>query len=321
MRSKLYNIIVLVFFLTPLLNLAQSLSEISEFGRNDGNLRMFIHEPKHEITKQKALVVVLHGCTQSAAKVAEQSGWNVLADKHGFVVIYPEQKFSNNTSGCFNWFYTKDIDPKSGESSSILEMIEYTKQNYSIDSTQIFIYGLSAGAAMTINLMANNPNVFNSGASLAGGPYGMATNFIQAARAMLNPKIKSAQEWAKLVPKSTNGVYPKLIIIHGTMDNTVDFANAIELIKQWTYLHQIEYKNRDSVADFMGIPNVQRYEYPENENVSDVIFYKIKGLGHALPVDPGDNENQGGATGMFADDYDFFSTYYIAMDFGLIPLK
>lgn len=264
------------------------------------------------------MVVVLHGCTQSAAKVAEQSGWNVLADKHGFVVIYPEQKFSNNTSGCFNWFYSKDIDPKSGESSSILEMIEYTKQNYSIDSTQIFIYGLSAGAAMTINLMANAPNVFNSGASLAGGPYGMATNFIHAARAMLNPKIKSAQEWAKLVPKSTIGDYPKLIIVHGTMDNTVDFANAIELIKQWTYLHQIEYKNRDSVADFMGIPNVQRYEYPENEIDSDVVFYKIKGFGHALPVDPGDNENQGGETGIFAVDCDFFSTYYIAKDFGLI---
>ena len=102
------------------------------------------------------------------------------------------------------------------------------------------------------------------------------------------------------------------------MDNTVDFANAIELIKQWTYLHQIEYKNRDSVADFMGIPNVQRYEYPENEIDSDVVFYKIKGFGHALPVDPGDNENQGGETGIFAVDCDFFSTYYIAKDFGLI---
>ena len=72
------------------------------------------------------MVVVLHGCTQSAAKVAEQSGWNVLADKHGFVVIYPEQKFSNNTSGCFNWFYSKDIDPKSGERFKIFfdELLE-----------------------------------------------------------------------------------------------------------------------------------------------------------------------------------------------------
>ena len=226
------RILFLLHLLSSLFIQAQGITEIPNFGVNDGNLRMYIHEPENNNSTNKPLVVVLHGCTQSAAKVAEQSGWNVLADKHGFVVIYPEQKFSNNTSGCFNWFYSKDIDPKSGESSSILEMIEYTKQNYRIDSTQIFIYGLSAGAAMTINLMANAPNIFNSGASLAGGPYGMATNFIQAARAMLNPKIKSAQEWAKLVPKSTNGVYPKLIIIHGTMDNTVDFANAIELIKQ-----------------------------------------------------------------------------------------
>lgn len=310
---------IIFWLLLPLSIGTQGLTEVSDFGRNDGNLRMFIHDPKSLNTESKPLVVVLHGCSQTAEKVAEQSGWNVLADKYGFIVVYPEQKLSNNVSGCFNWFYTNDIDPKSGESSSILEMINYTKQNHNIDSTRVFIYGLSAGAAMTVNLMANAPATFNSGASLAGGPYGMATNVIQAARAMLNPKTKTGQEWGKLVPKSSNGIYPKLVIVHGTIDNTVDFGNAIELIKQWTFLHQIEYKNRDSVADFMGNSAVQRFEYPENEKESDVIFYKIKGLGHALPVDPGSKENQGGETGMFTVDCDFFSTYYIAKDFGLIP--
>lgn len=297
---------------------AQSLTEISDFGNNDGDLRMYLHETIKKNEVPRPLVVVLHGCSQSAENVAKQSGWNALADKYDFLVIYPEQKYSNNVSHCFNWFYEKDLDPERGESSSILEMIDYTRRNYAIDSNQIFIYGLSAGAAMSVNLLGNRPTLFNSGASLAGGPYGMATNFVQAARAMLNPKTKTAKEWASLVPKSKNQIYPKLIIVHGTIDNSVDFANAIELIKQWTYLHQIEYKNRISVGDFMGNTAVQRFEYPENENDSDVIFYKIKDLGHALPVDPGTQENQGGETGIFAVDCDFFSTYYIAKDFGLI---
>lgn len=318
MPNKLYLFTCIILgFTTSTRICAQSLTEVRDFGENRGNLRMYLHDNNKDNQIEKPLVIVLHGCSQSAEKVAAQSGWNILADKYGFMVVYPEQKFSNNTSGCFNWFYTKDIDPKSGESSSILEMIDYAKENYNIDSTRVFIYGLSAGAAMTVNLLANAPSTFNSGASLAGGPYGMATNFIQAARAMLNPKIRTAKEWAALVPKSTNGVYPKLIIVHGTKDNTVDFGNAIELIKQWTFLHQIEYKNRDSSEDFMENPAVQRFQYSDND--SDVIFYKIKGLGHALPVDPGTKDNQGGETGVFAIDCDFFSTYYIAKDFGLIP--
>ena len=296
--------------------MSQNLNEIKEFGRNDGNLRMFLHEPIHVNNSKKPLVVVLHGCSQNANKVAEQSGWNVLADKYNFMVIYPEQKSSNNISGCFNWFYKKDINTKSGESSSILDMIKYTRENYSIDSTQIFIYGLSAGAIMTVNLLANEPTLFNSGASLAGGAYGIAKNFIQAAGAMLDPPTKTPKEWGELIPKSPNGIYPKLVVVHGTEDNTSAFQNSIELIKQWTYIHQIEYKNRDSVEVFMGNQAVQRYEYPENDSV--IVFYKIKGIGHALPVDPGTDYNQGGKTGIFAVDCDFFSTYYIAKDFGLI---
>jgi hypothetical protein len=48
-----------------------------------------------------------------------------------------------------------------------------------------------------------------------------------------------------------------------------------------------------------------------------IVFYKIKHLGHKLMVDPGEGETQGGQTGLFAVDKDFFSTYWIMLDFGL----
>jgi len=40
-------------------------------------------------------------------------------------------------------------------------------------------------------------------------------------------------------------------------------------------------------------------------------------IGHALPIDPGPIPLQGGQKGVFAVDKDFFSTYYILLDFGL----
>lgn len=296
----------------------EQLKEIHSFGRNEGNLKMYLHPPQNNQINNKALVVVLHGCSQNAEKVEHLSGWSELADKYNFIVIYPEQKMSNNVSNCFNWFYKKDINPNSGESSSILEMINYMKTNYSIDTSKIFITGLSAGAAMTVNLLANSPETFNAGASLAGGAYGLATNFGQAAKVMINPPIQSAEKLGSLVPKSVNNIYPKLIIIHGTSDNTVDYRNANELIKQWTNIHNINFSDRIVQENFIQNPLIERVNFPDANGQSKVIFYKIKETGHTLPVDPGEKENQGGNTGVFATDCDFFSTYYIALDFGLI---
>lgn len=299
--------------------LGQGLTEIELFGKNEGNLRLFVHEVESDANSTIPLVVVLHGCSQNAEKVAAQSGWNELADKYGFMVIYPEQKMANNVSSCFNWFNKTDINPLQGESSSILEMIQYTTEHFNINRNRIFIYGLSAGAAMTVNLLASSPETFYAGASLAGGPFGMASNFMQAARAMVNPPIKTADEWGKKIPESNHGKFPKLVVLHGTADHTVDYRNAEELIKQWTNIHQIESDDYKRIEHFAENSKVEKRIYPENSDEGSIYFYSIEGLGHSLPVYPGELENQGGQTGMFAENIHFFSTYYIAKDFGLIP--
>ena len=69
----------------------QSLQEIAAFGSNPGNLRMFAHVPPG-LDAKPALVVALHGCTQSARDYAVVTGWCDVADRHGSVVIYPEQQ-------------------------------------------------------------------------------------------------------------------------------------------------------------------------------------------------------------------------------------
>lgn len=308
--------LVLLTLLLPIYSTAQNIVEVEDFGQNIGNLRMYIHTKTNETGNNLPLVVVLHGCSQNAQKVAEQTGWNELADNYGFVVIYPEQKRSNNMSNCFNWFNKNDIDPNNGESSSILEMIDYTKVNYSIDSTRIFIYGLSAGAAMTVNLLANSPNIFNTGAAFAGGAYGIAETMLSASSAMSNPPSKTPEEWARLVPKADS--YPRLIIGHGTKDNVVDFQNSQELLKQWTFLHGLDKNDEIVEPKFANNKLITRTSYRDSLANEHVIFYQINDTGHALPVDPGDGEKQGGKTGMFAVDRDFFSTYYIAKDFGII---
>ncbi|MCW3070675.1 MAG: esterase, depolymerase [Bacteroidetes bacterium] len=73
-----------------------AVTEVAYFGANPGNLSMYVYSPATLAKDDKCpLVVVLHGCSQSAQLVSEQSGWSKLADTYGFRVLYPQQKASN----------------------------------------------------------------------------------------------------------------------------------------------------------------------------------------------------------------------------------
>lgn len=320
-RMLLRTVVLALTFAFHTANTKAELTGIVGFGPNPGNLKMFIHVPatlKDTLT-QIPLIVALHGCSQNAKTIAKHSGWNKLADEQHFIVLYPQQKRINNPSNCFNWFRSNDIDMEKGESASIKSMIDFTIDSFNIDTTRIYVYGLSAGAAMSVTLMVNYPCAFNSGAIFAGGPYGVASNAFEALKVMANPPNKTPAEWGALITKQHNQeCSPKLIVVHGTRDKIVDIQNSLELIDQWTYLHHTDTLPDKTITSFASNPLIERFSYFDSLGNEVIIFYKVLKTGHALPVDPGEDEVQGGTTGMYAVDRDFYSTYYVAKDFGLI---
>src|ERR1700757_4552192 len=171
---------------------------VSSFGTNPGNLNMYSYVPTG-ITGKAPLVVVMHGCTQNATTVATQSGWNTLADRHKFFVVYPEQNSANNSSNCFNWFVQGDENRNQGEAYSIKQMVDYMKTHYMIDTTQIFATGLSAGACMTNVMLACYPDIFKAGAVMAAAPYKAATNSTQAAEIVYGTDTNTPTAWGDSV--------------------------------------------------------------------------------------------------------------------------
>ena len=290
------------------------LREIFGFGSNPGNLRMFGYRPPTP-ADNPALVVVLHGCTQTAAGYDLGAGWSTLADRYGFALLLPEQQRSNNPNGCFNWFQPEHSRRNQGEPLSIRQMIEKSIVDYGIDRRRVFVTGLSAGGAMTSNMLACYPEVFAGGAIVAGLPYGAATNVQQAFESMFQSPSRSAREWGDLVRKASShrGPWPRVSVWHGNADKTVIPSNAQEILKQWTEVHGLplcaSMKTRTD-----GFPR----EVWINEAGDELIeAYTITNMAHGTPLAVGEAEGACGAPGPFLLPVGISSTYHIAKFFGI----
>ena len=295
-------------------DLHSPLAEVKGFGSNPGGLRMFSYVP---VVQQhpRALVVVLHGCGQSAAGYDVGAGWSTLAKHYGFAVLMPEQQPSNNVNTCFNWFNPEDIAREHGEACSIRQMIARMVADHGIDPRRIFITGLSAGGAMTTVMLATYPELFAAGAVIAGLPFGVATNVREALTGMRASRTRSASELGNLVRKATHhkGKWPKLSVWHGTADRTVYPGNANEIVKQWLDVHHLPLEPM-SAGMVDGHPHEVWWD-ADGETV--VESYTIADMAHGTPLGVADNDKHYGTQGAFMIEAGISSSYHIAKFFGL----
>jgi poly(hydroxyalkanoate) depolymerase family esterase len=288
------------------------LSEVDEFGSNPGNLRLFKYVPERP---KSALVVALHGSSQTAASYDLGAGWSTLADRYGFVVLLPQQQIANNPNNGFNWFLPGDIERGEGEALSICQMVETTIAAHRIDRRRVFVTGLSAGGAMACVMLAAYPELFAAGAVIAGLPFGTATNVNEALESMVHVRARSAREWGDLVRAASHhrGPWPRISVWHGSADPVVRRENADQIVKQWIDVHGLDHEPaREELVD--GYPR----RVWRNRAGDDVIeSYTIPGMAHGLPLATGNDEQHCGAPGAFLLDVGISSSYHIAKFWGL----
>src|SRR5712664_3285488 len=263
------------------------LVETTGFGSNPGGLRMFSFVP-HNLQPAPGLVVVLHGCGQTAAAYDLGAGWSTLAKHYGFALLMPQQQPFNNANGCFNWFNPEDTERDSGEACSIRQMIAHAVKEIGIDRERIFVTGL---------------------------PYGVASNVREALNGMFQSPARDAGELGDLVRNASNhkGPWPKLSVWHGSADRTVNPANANEIVKQWLDVHDLPSVPM-SEATVDGYPR-QVWWNADGETI--VESYTITDMAHGTPLGIGDNDKKYGAQGAFLIEAGISSSYHIAHFFGL----
>ena len=292
----------------------RKLREVRDFGSNPGALQMFVHLPS-DLAASSPLVIVLHGCAQTAEAYDYGAGWSTLADRYGFALVLPQQQRSNNPNLCFNWFEPGDIKRGQGEAQSIRQMVDKMVLDHGIDPHRIYVTGLSAGGAMTSVMLATYPDVFAGGAIIAGLPYGAASNVQEAFETMFQSPKRPRQEWGELVRDASAhvGPWPRVSVWHGGADATVIPSNAAEIVKQWTDVHGLpSASTRESIVD--GYPR-QVWLNPKGEEVIE--SYTIPHMAHGTPLAVGNADDQCGAAGAFLLDVGISSSYHIAKFWGI----
>jgi poly(hydroxyalkanoate) depolymerase family esterase len=294
------------------------LIEVSAFGSNPGNLRMLTYVPP-QLPASAPLVVVLHGCLQTAHAYDEGSGWSMLARRHGFALVYAEQSQANNPNRCFNWFQAHDARHGSGEALSIRQMVTRMRRTHSIDPARIFVTGLSAGGAMALVMLATYPEVFAGGGIIAGLPYGAASGMRQVMSAMRRPQPRTAQQWGDLVrfASSYMGPRPTVSIWHGTEDRTVAASNAAALLSQWTNVHGVD----KEVFTQTSLAGHRRRAWSNRKGDTVIELYLIDGMGHGTPVRRTKAQAKAGGAGPFMLDVGISSTLHLAKSWGLVRWK
>jgi poly(3-hydroxybutyrate) depolymerase len=151
---------------------------------NGGNLTGFYYwpatQPAHANGK-RALVLVLHGCLQTAANDVVGSGtggynWKATADKYGAVILAPNATGNVSSSHC--WDYSRTGHSRSnGHEYVLLDLINrfVTNTQYDIDPNQVYVTGLSSGGGETLVLGCIAPDIFAGFGDNAGPVLGTTT--------------------------------------------------------------------------------------------------------------------------------------------------
>ncbi|MET0532205.1 MAG: PHB depolymerase family esterase [Microvirga sp.] len=169
------------------------------------------------------LLVMLHGCSQSARDFAIGTGMDQLAEEQGFLVAYPDQPRSANMAKSWNWFRHGDQERGMGEPSILAGITHQVMDEFNVDPTRVYVAGLSAGGAAAAVMAQAYPDIYAAVGIHSGLACGSAGSRSAALAAM--------RHGALLTPRRTTQPVPT-IVFHGDHDTTVSSINGDQAILQ-----------------------------------------------------------------------------------------
>ena len=182
------------------------------------------------------LVVMLHGCQQTAPDFAAATRMNQLAERKGFAVLYPQQSAAGDAHRCWHW-YQRSIQKGQGDVQLMADLITQVQQRCGLDASRTYAAGLSAGAALATILALRHPQLIAALGVHSAPVFGAADSAISGYRVMQRGAAAVYGEVAGVAARAIATARPALggmpaIVIHGDRDAVVRRINARQLGQQ-----------------------------------------------------------------------------------------
>ncbi|RAO48532.1 Feruloyl esterase [Micromonospora saelicesensis] len=266
---------------------AASLTEVTSFGDNPGRMRMHVYVPDSRPTRP-AVVVAMHGCGGSGPGFYSGSEFASLADRYGYIVIYPSATQQAGFGNCFDVW--SDAAKRRGGGSdpvSIVSMVRYVQQQYAADPERVYATGSSSGGMMTNHMLALYPDLFKAGAAFMGVPFNCFANAADfpptSSQCTGGNMNRTPQQWGDAVRQAYpgySGPRPRVQLWHGTNDTLVPYSLLQEAIEQWTNVFGL---SQTPTSTDTPQANWNRRRYADSGGTVQVEAYSIQGAGHSLP--------------------------------------
>jgi poly(hydroxyalkanoate) depolymerase family esterase len=251
-------------------------------GRLVNHLSYGLYVPSGHALDGMPLVVMLHGCKQSIDEFAEGTRMNLLADRYGFAVVYPEQSKHAHAHLCWHWY---DFSDHAGgaEARAVVSLVDALVATYEFDAGRVYLAGLSAGAGLASLLAVHYPNRFAAVALHSGPAFGEARSGIVAMDVM---RRGTRHEPVGLIDAAVDlKSYPGMpaIIFHGDADHVVSPENAEQLAVQFARLNGLVdaegARRSGEIREERKAGVVTRDHVKSGRRV--VRLCRVQGLGHA----------------------------------------
>ena len=242
------------------------------------------------------MLVALHGGGQGTmgdAKnnrhfFADYTGLNTVAEKYGFIVVYPRQSTLNNyTYDYWNWYIQQSRTSK--EPKAIYDIVNEVKHSYSIDNSRVFICGISAGAAMAQVLAVTYTDVFAGCCSVAGITYKSgniaSTSKLQAEGPSIENSVITNNIFNYL---GNDKKVTKLLVVTGTADTRVHPKNSLVMAQTWAGAMQKINPSVDTQLSSESLTGINGVAYTRSVHATlngeeICTLYEIDGMGHSWP--------------------------------------
>jgi poly(hydroxyalkanoate) depolymerase family esterase len=251
-------------------------------GRFVNHLAYALYLPPGAALTDMPLVVMLHGCQQSAEEFAQGTRINLLADRFGFAVLYPEQSKTAHVHRCWHW-YEDSANSGGGEAAAVVSLVHEVVARHHFDSERVYLAGMSAGAGLAAMLAVKYPSLFAAVGLHSGVVFGDANSAIGAMDAM---RRGSRHDPVGLIDAAVDVAdYPGMpaIIVHGELDSVVSKTNAEQLTTEFLRLNRFidangAWRNGERREETQADSTVTDYVKGGRRVIKTCI---VRGLGHA----------------------------------------